>query len=194
VNWRSPRPAVIAAGLGAAFVLSATVAVAVPILNRSSDGGSTPAESAAPRSIACIQPPQPTGAVPDPCWDLAVAAGRSTPSDAAREAARLAAVELRTELSAVKDRQPSVCMTTAVGGPGPCRRDNIDAGDLRAALNRAGLVDHVVRPARSEDITEGKGLVFAARVDGACVLGYVLPSREAAGVAGTLPDGTCLSV
>ncbi|MFG3690433.1 hypothetical protein [Micromonospora sp. NPDC047740] len=195
MNWRSPRPAVIAAGLGAAFVLSATVSLAVPILNRSSDGGSTAAESAAaPRFITCFQPPQPTGVVPDPCWDLAVAAGRSTPSHTAREAARLAAVELRTELSAVKDRQPPVCMTTAAGGPGPCRRANIDTGELRTALNRVGLVDHVVRPARSNEITEGKGLVFAARVEGACVLGYVLPSGEAAGVAGTLPDGTCLSV
>lgn len=59
---------------------------------------------------------------------------------------------------------------------------------------RRPTVDHVVRPARSDDITEGKGLVFAARVEGACVLGYVLSSGEAAGVAGALPDGTCLSV
>ncbi|PWU53888.1 hypothetical protein DLJ47_15205 [Micromonospora sp. S4605] len=97
------------------------------------------------------------------------------------------------ELSAVMDRQPPVCVTTAAGDPGPCRRDNLGAGELRDALNRVGLIDHVVRPARPGDITEGKGLVFAARVEGACVLGYVLPSGEAAGVAGTLPDGTCLS-
>ncbi|NYF57548.1 hypothetical protein [Micromonospora purpureochromogenes] len=93
------------------------------------------------------------------------------------------------------DRQPSVCVTTAAGEPGPCGHDNIDAGELRNALNRVGLADHVVRPARSDDITEGKGLVFAARVDGACVLGYVLPQTEtAAGVTGTLHDGTCLPV
>ncbi|MGN9919138.1 hypothetical protein [Micromonospora palomenae] len=194
MNWRSPRPAVVAAALGAAFVLSAAVSLTAPILVQSSRGGSTAAEPSVPRFITCFQPPQPTGAVPDPCWDLAVAAGRSTPSEAAREAARLAAVELRTELSAVVDRQPPVCVTTAAGGPGPCSRDNVDAGELRNALNRVGLVDHVVRPARSDDITEGKGLVFAARVEGACVLGYVSSSREAAGVAGTLPDGTCLSV
>lgn len=194
MNWRSPRPAVIAAALGAAFVLSAVVSLSVPILVQTSDGGSTATEPTAPRAITCFQPPQPTGAVPDPCWDVAVAAGRSTPSQAAREAARLAAVELRTEVSALIDRQPSVCVTTAAGGPGRCSRDELDAGELRNALNRVGLVDHVVRFARSDDITEGKGLVFAARVGGACVLGYVLSSREAAGVAGTLHDGTCLSV
>ena len=202
MNWRSPRPAVIAAALGAAFVLSAAVSLTAPILVQTSHGGSTSrhrreavaAEPTTPRAITCFQPPQPTGAVPDPCWDLAVAAGRSTPSEAAREAARLAAVELRTELSTLADRQPSVCVTTAAGDPGPCSRDNIDAGELRNALNRVGLVDHVVRPARSDDIIEGKGLVFAARVEGACVLGYVFSSREAAGVAGALPDGTCLSV
>lgn len=132
--------------------------------------------------------------MPDPCWDLAVTAGRSTPSQAAREAARLAAAELRTEVSALIDRQPSVCVTTEAGGPGPCSRDKVDAGELRNALNRVGLVDHVVRPARPDDITEGRGLVFAGRVGGACVLGYVLPSKEAAGVAGTLHDGTCLPV
>ncbi|MEV4541244.1 hypothetical protein [Micromonospora echinaurantiaca] len=193
MTWRSPRPAGIAAALGAAFALSAAVALTAPILVQSGQRGSTAAEPAAPRAIACFQPPQPTGAMPDPCWDLAIAAGRSTPSQAARDAARLAAGALRMELSAVVDRQPAVCVTTAGGGPGPCRRDNIDAGELRNALNRVGLVDHVVRPARPDDITEGKGLVFAARVEGACVLGYVLSGREAAGVAGTLPDGTCLT-
>jgi hypothetical protein len=193
VNWRSPRPKVIAAALGVAFLVSAAASLAAPILVRGGDGGSTAAEPTSFGAIACVQPPQPTGAVPDPCWDFATAAGRSTPSQAAR-AAWLAAVELRTELSAVVDRQPSVCVTTAAGGPGPYTRDNVDAAELRGALNRVGLVDHVVRPARSDDITEGKGLVFAARVEGACVLGYVLPSEEAAGVAGRLSDGRCLSV
>lgn len=194
MNWRSPRPAAIAAALGVAFVVSAAVSLAAPILVRGGGGGRAAAEPTSLRAIACIQPPQPTGAVPDPCWDLATAAGRSTPSRAARDAAWLAAVELRKELSAVADRRPPVCVTTAAGEPGPCTRDNIDAAELRSALNGVGLVDHVVRPARSDDITEGKGLVFAARVEGACVLGYVPFSREAAGVAGTLPDGTCLSV
>jgi len=94
----------------------------------------------------------------------------------------------------VVDRQPSVCVTTAAGEPGPCTRDKVDAAELRSALNRVGLVDHVVRSARSDDVTEGEGLVFAARVEGACVLGYVISSGEVAGVAGRLSDGTCLSV
>ncbi|WP_307848975.1 transposase [Micromonospora sp. U56] len=90
-------------------------------------------------------------------WVVEACMGRSTPSQAAREAARVAAGELRTELAAVADRQPSVCVTTAAGEPGPCGHDNIDAGELRNALNRVGLADHVVRPARSDDINEGRG-------------------------------------
>jgi hypothetical protein len=194
VNWRSPRPKAIAAALGVVFVFSAGASLAAPILVRGDDSGSTAAEPTSLGAIVCIDPPQPTGAVPDPCWDFVTAAGRSTPSQVAREGAWLAAVELRTELSAVVARQPPVCVTTAAGEPGPCARDKVDAAELRSALNRVGLVDHVVRSARPDDITKGQGLVFAARVEGACVLGYVIASGEVAGVAGTLSDGTCLSM
>jgi hypothetical protein len=183
----------LAVALGVAFVVSAAVAFAAPILIRDGEGVRAAPQPTFRQAVVCLDPPQPTGAVPDPCWDMTTAAGRSTPSSAARTAAWLTAGAVRTELTALKRRQPSVCVTTATGERAPCGRNDIDADELRSALNRVGLTDLVVRLARPDDITSGKGLVFAARVQDACVLGYVLPSKEAAGVAGMLPDRTCLS-
>lgn len=191
----------VAIALGVVFVVSAAVAFAAPILIRDGEGVRAAPQPKFPQPqptfpqlIACVDPPQPAGAVPDRCWDMATATGRSTPSSAARAAAWLTAGAVRTELTALADRQPTVCVTVATGERAPCGRDDIDADELRSALNRVGMTDHVVRPARPDDITSGKGLVFAARVRDACVLGYLLPPSEAAaGVAGVLRDGTCLS-
>jgi hypothetical protein len=69
-----------------------------------------------------------------------------------------------------------------------------DVAVLHAALTDAGFPDNNVRLARGDDPAPTGALLYAVRVDSACIVGYLetVGAAPAHWIGGLLPDGRCL--
>lgn len=79
--------------------------------------------------------------------------------------------------------------------PEPSPPTDSDLAAVRATLARQGFPDAVVRFARSDDPAPPGALLYAVRVESACVVGHLesVPSGPHQQVVlGLLPDGRCL--
>jgi hypothetical protein len=78
--------------------------------------------------------------------------------------------------------------------PPPCRleRSPLSVDDIRAALQRSGHRDAVVRVARDEDPAPVNSVIYGVHLDVACLLGYVDHEEVRWDIVGQLPGGQCL--
>ncbi len=166
-------------------------ALGIPLLRGDPTGASSdpPASPRPGLRYACEDQPSADHPGDEPCRRIVADFGRRrTLTVAEQEAAQPAIGTIRAAL--VRHTR-----TDCLSPPGPClyRVLPADPTEVRQQLARAGYPDAVVRPYRDGDPAPTGSVVYAVKVDGACLLGY-LPSDQSGQLraVGPLADGTCV--
>jgi hypothetical protein len=189
--------ALLGAGGPGRLGLAAVVAVAVVAAGFAvhQGGAASPPSAGAASGYACgfavgVNDPVPED---DSCGRRADDRRRRAAPDPAMDPGSDRVKEVRAVITeALSCPGRSYCVTPdAPHGPGLA-----DATAAIEALRAHRYTDPVVRIAAADDPAPAGALLYAVRIDRACVVGFLQQAPDGAGslgVSGLLPDGTCLS-
>ena len=154
---------------------------------------STPEPSPSVVAIACVVSRMDPGYCQRKVRDLIIRANL-TPEQLSRAESLAAPITGVVVALAHRGDRCAIAAITWPPTPPPCRleRSPLSVDAIRAALERSGHRDAVVRVSRDEDPAPVNSVIYSVHLEAACLLGYVDHEEAQWDIVGQLPGGQCL--